>query len=311
MYLSKEEVSILKAKIGLGEKMSVLDELKEKLVHSHLHDEILLLSSNINTIYSKRRTGQITLQDEMLAESSLGKALLEIIKITEKETNNKEGDTPKIKTKEEAVPQIKSTKPSDKIKNIIVLGGAGVGKSHFINEIFGKSIASTGDFVPTTLGIQIYELRSIGDNNISIVDTPGLWGDVEDPEYTKLIFDTLLEKIDLISVVAFVMSAYDHRLRSYDRKGIKTITDAFGKSIWSKTIIVLNYTDKIENKSKIYFNSLVSTRSKIIREALIPYANCEDIIRLPFVLTTMDKDEIDWTTFFWNEAESIVNNKKG
>jgi len=104
----------------------------------------------------------------------------------------------------------------NKPARVMVCGIPNVGKSSFINKLYGKSAAVTGDRPGVTRGKQWITLK----NGMELLDTPGiLWPRFEDKDvalklaYTGAIKDDVLDVEELCSnLCAFLAKNYPDRL---------------------------------------------------------------------------------------------------
>lgn len=104
----------------------------------------------------------------------------------------------------------------NKAIRVMICGIPNVGKSSFINKLYGKSAAVTGDRPGVTRGKQWITLK----NGMELLDTPGiLWPKFEDKEaalrlaYTGAIKDDVLDVEELCSYLcAFLAKNYPERL---------------------------------------------------------------------------------------------------
>ncbi len=104
----------------------------------------------------------------------------------------------------------------NKAIRVMICGIPNVGKSSFINKLYGKSAAVTGDKPGVTRGKQWITLK----NGMELLDTPGiLWPKFEDKEaalrlaYTGAIKDDVLDVEELCShLCAFLAKNYPERL---------------------------------------------------------------------------------------------------
>ena len=105
----------------------------------------------------------------------------------------------------------------NKAIRVMICGIPNVGKSSFINKLYGKSAAVTGDRPGVTRGKQWITLK----NGMELLDTPGiLWPKFEDKEaalrlaYTGAIKDDVLDVEELCSYLcAFLAENYPDRLK--------------------------------------------------------------------------------------------------
>ena len=104
----------------------------------------------------------------------------------------------------------------NKAIRVMICGIPNVGKSSFINKLYGKSAAVTGDRPGVTRGKQWITLK----NGMELLDTPGiLWPKFEDKEaalrlaYTGAIKDDVLDVEELCAhLCAFLAKNYPERL---------------------------------------------------------------------------------------------------
>ena len=105
----------------------------------------------------------------------------------------------------------------NKAIRVMVCGIPNVGKSSFINKLYGKSAAVTGDRPGVTRGKQWITLK----NGMELLDTPGiLWPKFEDKDaalklaYTGAIKDDVLDVEELCAhLCAFLAEKYPDRLK--------------------------------------------------------------------------------------------------
>jgi len=104
----------------------------------------------------------------------------------------------------------------NKPARVMICGIPNVGKSSFINKLYGKSAAVTGDRPGVTRGKQWITLK----NGMELLDTPGiLWPRFEDKDvalklaYTGAIKDDVLDVEELCAnLCAFLAKNYPERL---------------------------------------------------------------------------------------------------
>ncbi len=148
------------------------------------------------------------------------------------------------------------------MKNFLILGKTGVGKSSFINSIFGHAIAETASDEACTKIVSHYAL-TIDYGEICLIDTPGLAEDGPelDLHYLNMVKQSINEKEIFMSV--FVTPLHDTRFRPSEKFAIKSITSVLGQHIWKTSWLVFTFAGLVEKDrlqevctSKInYFNS--------------------------------------------------------
>ena len=131
------------------------------------------------------------------------------------------------------------------IRKYLIFGRTGVGKSSFINSVFGEETAKTAKFEPCTKIIQRH-VDSIRYGKICIVDTPG-FGEINNEIRKALELKKFIKK-NHIEKFIFVSSLRERRLRGDELNMLKTITNIVGKKIWKRTWLILTFANDYENK---------------------------------------------------------------
>lgn len=130
------------------------------------------------------------------------------------------------------------------MKRYLLLGQTGVGKSSFINAVFGEHIAETSEYEACTKIVSHYAY-STGIGDAILIDTPGLGEDSKelDKKYLKMIKKYIKNKD--IHRTLYISPLNDTRFRPQEKQTIKLITSELGYWVWEKNWLILTFGSKI------------------------------------------------------------------
>jgi len=135
---------------------------------------------------------------------------------------------------------------------ILVVGRWGVGKSRFINAMFGGK-----DLAPVETVVKSYQQRA-GGVTLNFFDSPGLQdGSKSDDKYTS----DMRETCKVVNLLMYCIRM-DSQIREDDFRTIELISRALGKDIWKHAICVLTQGNQVKPTAKSqgtpreYFNRI-------------------------------------------------------
>lgn len=82
------------------------------------------------------------------------------------------------------------------VKQLIVFGKTGVGKSSILSKLSGQQVP-IGHVVATTRSVKSYDL-SIGAKQFKVIDCPGIGGSIDLDEEYSILYQELLRIVDII-----------------------------------------------------------------------------------------------------------------
>lgn len=173
----------------------------------------------------------------------------------------------------------------------LLIGRTGVGKSSTINSLMGEEVARVGDYEPTTMEIEFYN-NEINGVNFTVIDTPGLCDDLEEKGNDYDYLEKMRSEIDEVDCMWFVSRLDETRVTRDEKEGIKLISEAFGKEIWEKAIIVFTFAGNVAPEK---YRTALKERTRLIRQEITKYAGTAIAENIPSVAvdntqpTTPDK----------------------
>ena len=124
-----------------------------------------------------------------------------------------------------------------------LIGRTGTGKSSTINSIFGKEMAKVGAWEPMTRSVEEHQREAFG-GQFRIVDTPGLCDDLKESGNDQRYIELMREKVAAADCIWFVTRLDETRMTGDEKRVIQLITAAYGKTMWSKSLILFTFGDR-------------------------------------------------------------------
>jgi len=174
------------------------------------------------------------------------------------------------------------------IPTYLLLGKTGVGKSSFVNAVFGIQLAKTDRFSACTKLVEYYA-QNTPYGEICLIDTPGL-GEGGSIESTDLkYFDLVRTQVDFtrLPAVIYLHRFDDPRFRRDESEGIKLLTKRIGPQVWTRKWLILTFAASVaEEERSVQGTAKVDAIGKAIREGLREVSGAE----LPFMF-----QQVLWT----------------
>jgi len=155
------------------------------------------------------------------------------------------------------------------MKNFLILGKTGVGKSSFINSVFNKPVAQTSSYEACTKVVEMFAYHAEF-GQVCLLDTPGLAEDdlALDYHYLDLIKQAI--KSRRIDFMIYVTPLNDTRFRPTEKRTIKLILETLGPQIWNSCWLIFTFAASIERKE---FDTVSAHKTQIFNEYLSEIMN--------------------------------------
>ena len=148
----------------------------------------------------------------------------------------------------------------------LLLGRTGVGKSSTINSLMGNEVCAVNDFEPATATVESYKCEAFG-VPFEVIDTPGLCDAPPEFGHDAHYLALIRNKVHAIDCMWFVSKLNDARVSADEKRGIRLISEAFGRDIWKHAVIVFTFAGAMQDK---YLLAL-EARTDLIRQEIAKY----------------------------------------
>lgn len=143
------------------------------------------------------------------------------------------------------------------MRHFLICGRTGVGKSSFINAVFGVKLANICDFEACTKTIQYYTANTfLGD--ICLIDTPGLAEENLDRDINYLNLIRKEVNLDEVFAVLYLTRITETRLYGDEKRTLELLNKYLGNQIWQKTWLFLTFAASLPDskRDEIAFNRI-------------------------------------------------------
>ncbi|MDJ0797493.1 MAG: 50S ribosome-binding GTPase [Calothrix sp. MO_167.B12] len=212
---------------------------------------------------------------------------------------------------EKLIAQAKEIVEQQKDKRFVILlaGRTGVGKSSTINSLMDKEVAPVGDYEPTTMTIEKYD-NELNGVPFTIYDSPGLCDELEERKNDYTYINLMIEKIEKLDSMWFVTRLDDTRVSRDEKRGIKLISQAFGKEVWQQAIIVFTFAGNVKPEK---YSTAVVERTRLIKKEIANYINADVAENIPSVAvdnhSKTTPDGKTWLNKLFTNAYKIMSDE--
>lgn len=203
--------------------------------------------------------------------------------------------------------------------SILVTGKTGVGKSRLVNALVGKPVAQEGRLRTACTDTVTAHRVVIYGVEVVVWDSPGLQdGSCNERFYLA----DMKQKLDRgFDVMIYCLSMTETRFQDADKNAIRVMTEFFGKALWKKAVVALNFANRIsdpdEEDELAYFMNEKYSWNKAIDEFLSDLGiDCKVRDAIPVVPTgTYKKLRLptceNWLSELWISCYSVMSDSSG
>ena len=203
--------------------------------------------------------------------------------------------------------------------SILVTGKTGVGKSRLVNALVGRRVAQEGRLRTACTDTVTAHRAVIYGVEVVVWDSPGLQdGSCNE----RLYLADMKEKLDRgFDVMIYCLCMTETRFHDADKNAIRTMTEFFGKDLWKKAVVALNFANRIsdpdEEDELAYFMNEKYSWNKAIDDFLAELRiDCKVRDTLPVVPTgTYKKLQLptceNWLSELWMSCYSVMSDSSG
>jgi len=176
----------------------------------------------------------------------------------------------------------------------LVVGRTGVGKSSTVNTLVGKQVAPVGDWEPTTFEVRPYH-SDAGGVRFTIFDTPGLCDSLEEAGNDEGYLALMRSEVPVFDCLWFVTRLDETRVTGDEKRGIRLVSDSFGKKVWEHAVIVFTWAGAYDSSK---YPVALKKRTELIRAEIEKYTGNSIAQEIPSVAvdnkTHLTPDGREW-----------------
>jgi hypothetical protein len=131
--------------------------------------------------------------------------------------------------------------------HLLLAGVTGTGKSSTVNALLGKEVAKVSHFEPGTFEVKAYS-GNVDGIDFTVYDTPGLCDSLPETGKDREYIELMKSNIESVDAFWFVSRISDIRLGAEVQRAVELLTEAFGRSIWGRSIIVVTFAGTLGGK---------------------------------------------------------------
>lgn len=181
------------------------------------------------------------------------------------------------------------------MRNFLIVGQTGVGKSSFVNATFGVSHAKVAEFQACTKVVKHYAYGTpYGD--VCLIDTPGLGEGSSELDTTYLRMIRTSTEYQQLHATLYVTPLHETRFRSSEKNALVLLTQVLDTVIWSKAWLVLTFASLVKpDRLELTWRKRWEQITLYLQEITAPnnrFRSFEQIILIDSVVSHWTKDAV-------------------